>query len=145
MTIKPKIRFRLRVASVALALALGWISVPLALASWELDVCEKECCIAEGYCCCATRHAYVKGREPKSGEILLNFQTSLTKSCSAALGGSRISAKNNLFHAAHLQVPFVSLASILLPNYRDRISLDHQFAGKPYSPRAPPVVNRSIA
>jgi hypothetical protein len=88
MTIKRKIRFRLRVAIATLTLVLGWASVPLSLAAWEPDVCEMECCIAEGHCCCATRRAYVKGKEPKPGEVSLTTESTLTNPCPAGCAAS---------------------------------------------------------
>src|ERR687888_1251558 len=96
MIVKLKIWPRLRVAVAALALTLGWISVPLSLAAWEPDVCEMECCIAAGHCCCATRHPYVKGHEPKPGDISITVETALTGLCPAGCAASEISAKNKL-------------------------------------------------
>jgi hypothetical protein len=145
MTVKQTIRFRLHVAAAALALVLGWISMPLSLAFWESDVCEMECCIAKGHCCCATRHAYVKGREPKPGDVSLNIETTLTDPCPVGCAASRISAQNYLPRALQAQESLIALASILLPRYRDRFSHDHQFAAQPSSPRAPPACDGLIA
>src|SRR5215468_2380716 len=64
MTIKLKTWLRLRGAISALALAMGWLSVPFSLASREPDVCEMECCVSEGHCCCAARKPFVKGHVP---------------------------------------------------------------------------------
>src|SRR5262245_15572261 len=105
MTIKLKTWLTLRAAVAAVALALGWLSVPLSLASWEPDVCEMECCIAEGHCCCATRRAYVKGHEPKPGEVSISIETSLTHPCPAGCATSGISSKNNSARATHAQAP----------------------------------------
>jgi hypothetical protein len=145
MTTKLKIWFRLRAAVAVLALALGWISVPLSLASWELDVCEMECCIAAGHCCCATRHAYVKGREPKPGDVSLSLETALIDPCPAGCAASGTYAKNKLLRAAHTHAPLVTLASIPLEDYLDPFLLDHQFAAQPSSPRAPPTCDSLIA
>jgi hypothetical protein len=145
MIVKQKIWFRLRVAVTALALALGWISVPLTLATMEPDVCEMECCIAEGHCCCATRRPYVKGHEPKPGDVSLTFEKALTDTCPAGCAASRISAQNYLPRTVQPQPSHIGLASIPLPRYRDRFLLDHQFAAQPSSPRAPPACDGLIA
>jgi hypothetical protein len=145
MTIKLKIRFRLRVAAAALALALGWISTPLSLASWESDVCEMECCIAEGHCCCATQRAYVKGREPKPGDVSISLETPLTNPCPAGCPASGISAQNKLPRSAHTNALVTTLGYISVKLYRDRFLLDHQFVAQPSSPRAPPASDRLIA
>jgi hypothetical protein len=145
MIVNQKIWFRLRVAVAAMVLALGWISVPLTLATMEPDVCEMECCIAEGHCCCATRRPYVKGHEPKPGDVSLTFEKSLTDTCPAGCAASGISAKNNLLRATHAQAPLVTLASMLQQRYRSPSLLDHQFAAQPSSPRAPPACDWHIA
>jgi hypothetical protein len=139
MATKLKIWFRLRAAVAVLALALGWFSVPLSLASWEPDVCEMECCIAVGHCCCATRHAYVKGREPKPGDVSLSIERTLTDPCPAGCAASGTYAKNKLLRAAHAQAPLMTLASVPLEDYLGRFLPDHQFAAQPSSPRAPPA------
>src|SRR5215475_10159244 len=138
-----KIRLRFHVAVAALALALGWISAPLSLVFWEPDVCEMECCIAKGHCCCATRRAYVKGHEPKPGDISLTIETTLTNRCPAGCAASGISAKNNLTRAEH--APLVTPTSAPLPHCWDRFQLDHQFSAQPSSPRAPPARDGLIA
>jgi hypothetical protein len=145
MTIKLKAWLRLRAAIAALALALGWLSAPLSLALWEPDVCEMECCIAAGHCCCATRHAYVKGHEPKPGDVSVNVETTLTNPCLAGCAASGISAKNNLLRAAPARAPLVKLTPIPPSLYRDRFLFDHQFAAQPSSPRAPPACYGLIA
>ncbi|HEY6401972.1 MAG TPA: hypothetical protein VI479_11220 [Blastocatellia bacterium] len=139
MTIKLKTWLRLRAWVVVLALALGWLSVPLSLASMEPDVCEMECCIAEGHCCCAKRRAYVKGREPKPGEVSITTETTVTSPCPAACASSGISTQNNLQRAALAQAPFVMRASIPTQLYRERFLFHHQFAAQPSAPRAPPA------
>jgi hypothetical protein len=145
MTIKRKTWLRLRAAVAALALALGLLSAPLSLAFWEPDVCEMECCIAEGHCCCATRHAYVKGHEPKPGDVSLTIETTLTNRCPVGCASSGISAQNNLPRAAHAQAPLTTLTHIPLSLYRDRFLFGRQFAARPSSPRAPPACNWLIA
>jgi hypothetical protein len=145
MIVKLKIRFRLYVAMATLTLALGWVSVPLSLAAWEPDVCEMECCIAEGHCCCATRHAYVKGREPKPGEFAFNTGAGLAIPCPASCAASRISSQNHLPRATQTPAPLVTFASIALPPRWNRVPLNRQFAAQPSSPRAPPACNGLIA
>jgi hypothetical protein len=145
MTIKLKTWLRLRVAVAALALALSWLSAPISLAFWEPDVCEMECCIAEGHCCCATRHAYVKGREPKPGDVSLTIETTLTNRCPSGCAASGISAKNNLLRAAHSQAPLITLADVSPARYRGPFLFDQQFAAQPSSPRAPPASDWLIA
>ncbi|HKQ80233.1 MAG TPA: hypothetical protein VJ810_41455 [Blastocatellia bacterium] len=145
MTIKLKTWLRLRAAVAALALALGWLSVPLSLASWEPDVCEMECCIAEGHCCCATRRAYVKGREPKLGDVSVTFETALTNPCPASCAASGNSSQNNLPRAAHTPSLLVEPASIPLPRNRGQFLLAYPFAAQPSSPRAPPARDGLIA
>jgi hypothetical protein len=145
MAIKMKIWLRLRAAVAVLALALGWLSVPVSLATWELDVCEMECCIAVGHCCCATRHAYVKGREPKPGDVSLSIEKTLTDPCPAGCTASGTYAKNKLLRAAHTQTPLVTLASVPLEDYLGPFLLDYQFAAQPSSPRAPPACDGLIA
>jgi hypothetical protein len=138
MIIKQKIRFRLRAAIVLLTLALGWLSTPLALSAWEPDVCEMECCIAEGHCCCATRRPYVKGKEPKPGEVAFNFETELTGPCPAACPVSGVSAKNKLFSVAREQASLALFAAIQPVLYWRPILPDHQSTAQPSSPRSPP-------
>jgi hypothetical protein len=139
MTIKLKNWLRVRAAVAALALAIGWVSMPLSLAFWEPDVCEMECCIATGHCCCATRHAYVKGHEPKPGDVSVNVETTLTSPCPAGCAASGISAQNNLPRAAHAQAPLTTLTNIPPSLYRDRFLFGRQFTAQPSSPRAPPA------
>jgi len=139
MTIKPKIYFRLRAAAVMLALALGWISTPLSLAVWQPDVCEMECCIAEGHCCCATRHAYVKGHEPKPGEVTLNNVTTLGAPCPASCTGSTVTAKNHLPRVAHSALLYVTPGAATLPHSWDQILPARFSAAQLSSPRAPPL------
>jgi|SRR5262245_6432948 len=145
MTIKLKIWVRLHVAAAALILFLGWVSVPLSLASMEPLVCEMECCIAEGHCCCAVRRPYVKGHEPKPGVVSLTNQTTLTNSCPAGSAASGISAKNNLPRAVRTQTPSATLASIPLEHYQSPFLLDQQSATQSSSPRAPPSCDGLIA
>jgi len=139
MTIKLKTWLRLRGMAAALALALGWISVPLSLATWEPDVCEMECCVAAGHCCCATRRAYVKGHEPKPGDVSLTIETTLTQPCPVGCAASGISVHNNLPRAAHWHAPLAESNPVSLSRYRERFLLDQQFTAKPSSPRAPPA------
>jgi hypothetical protein len=145
MAIKQKTLLRLRAAVALLALALGWISTPLSLASWEPDVCEMECCIAVGHCCCATRHAFVKGREPKPGDVSLSLETTLTDPCPAGCAVSGGYAKNKLLRASHAQAPHVMLSPVQLEHYLGPFLFDHQFAAQPFSPRAPPACDGHIA
>jgi hypothetical protein len=139
MTIKLKTWLRLRAAVVGLTLALGWLSASLSLVSLESDVCEMECCIAEGHCCCAKRRAYVKGQEPKPGDVSITTETTLANPCPAACASSGISTQNNLQRAAHAQTPLVTLASVPLQLGQDRFLFERQFAAQPSSPRAPPA------
>jgi len=139
MTIKLKTWLRLRGLVAALALALGWISVPLSLASLKPDVCEMECCIAEGHCCCATRRAYVKGHEPKPGDVSITIETTLTKPCPVGCAASGISVQNNLSRAAHSSSPLVKPNPIPPGRYWERFLPDQQFTAQPSSPRAPPA------
>src|SRR5688572_8763470 len=141
MTINLKIRFRLRIAAATLMLALGWVSVPLSLASWEPDVCDMECCVAEGHCCCATRRAYVKGREPKLGDVSLTTETALSDPCPAGCASSGISTQNKLPRYTQAYAPVSRLAYIPIHLYRDQFLLDHQYLAQLSSPRAPPARN----
>jgi hypothetical protein len=136
---------RLHATFAVLVLALGWFSVPVSLAFWEPDVCEMECCIAKGHCCCANRHPYVKGHEPKPGDVSLTIETALTDPCTAGCAASGTSAKNNLLSPAQAQAPLVALASIPLARYCVPILFDHQFTVQPSSPRAPPSFDGQIA
>jgi hypothetical protein len=145
MTIKLKTWLGVRAAVAALALALGWLSAPLSLAFWEPDVCEMECCIAAGHCCCATRHAYVKGHEPKPGDVSVNVETTLTYPCPVGCAASGISAQNNLPRALHAQAPLTTLTLIPPSLYRDRFLFGRQFESQPSSPRAPPACYELIA
>jgi hypothetical protein len=145
MTIKLKTWLGLRAAVAALALALGWLSAPLSLAFQEPDVCEMACCIAAGHCCCAKRHAYVKGHEPKPGDVSVNAEMALTNPCPAGCASSGVSANNNLLRAAPAQAPLVTLASIPPQLRRDRFLIDLLFAARPSSPRAPPACYGAIA
>ena len=138
MIIKPTIRLRLRAAVVALILALGWLSVPVSLAAWEPDVCEMECCIAEGHCCCATRHAYVKGHEPKPGEVNISTESGWTAPCPAGCASSTITARNHLPPVTQTPPPLVETATVALPRCRDQIPTIHSLIARPSSPRAPP-------
>jgi hypothetical protein len=145
MTIKLKTWLRLRAGVATLALALGWLSAPLSLAFWEPDVCEMECCIAEGHCCCATRHAYVKGHEPKPGDVSLTIETTLTNRCPVGCAASGISVQNNMPRAAQAQAPLTTLAYFQPQLYRDRYLFRRQFDAQPSSPRAPPACDGLIA
>jgi hypothetical protein len=145
MTIKLKTWLRLRAGVAALALALGWLSAPLSLALWEPDVCEMECCIAEGHCCCATRHAYVKGHEPKPGDVSLTIETTFTNRCPVGCAASGISAQNNIPRAAQAQAPLTTHAYFQPQLYRDRYLFWRQFVAQPSSPRAPPACDGLIA
>jgi hypothetical protein len=47
----------------ALALLVGALSAPVALAvSPADDVCTMACCVEQGHCCCKPRHALVEGQ-----------------------------------------------------------------------------------
>ncbi len=144
MPIKLSIWFRLHVSAATLLLVLSWISVPLSLAAREPDVCEVECCIAKGKCCCAIRRTYVKGHEPKPGVVSLNVESKMTIPCPASCSPSGISAKNNLPRATLANAPIVTPTSILIQNRRDRLLPNHQIAAQPSSPRAPPTCDRLI-
>jgi hypothetical protein len=104
-----------------------------------------ECCIAEGHCCCATPRAYVKGQEPKPGEVSLNIETSLTNTCPASCAASGISAQNKLPRATHAHAPVTAITNLPVQLYRDRFLLNHQFTAQPSSPRAPPACDGFIA
>jgi len=145
MTTNRKTWLGVRAAVAALALALGWLSAPLSLAFREPDVCEMECCIAAGHCCCATRHAYVKGHEPKRGDVSVSVETALTSPCPAGCAASGISAQNNLQRAAHAQALLTTLTPIRPSLYRDRFLFGRQFESQPSSPRAPPACAGLIA
>jgi hypothetical protein len=145
MIVKQKIWLGLRSAVAALVLALGWISTPLSLAAIEPDVCEMECCIAEGHCCCAVRRPYVKGNEPKPGAVSITIETALTDPCPAGWTSSGISAKNKLHRAAPAPASLVTLASIRPELYQSPFLLDHQYTAQPSSPRAPPARDGHIA
>jgi hypothetical protein len=140
-----KIWLGLRAAVALLALALGWISTPISLATIEPDVCEMECCIAEGHCCCATRRPYVKGHEPKPGEVSITVEMASIGHCPAGCAASGISAKNKLLRTAHAQAPLVTLASVPPEPYQSPFLLDHQYTAQPSSPRAPPAYDGHIA
>ena len=52
-----------RALCAALVLLFGAMAAPVALAgSSPDDVCTMACCVAEGYCCCKPRHAFVEGQ-----------------------------------------------------------------------------------
>ncbi|HKX31076.1 MAG TPA: hypothetical protein VJ302_25525 [Blastocatellia bacterium] len=125
---------------VAMMLAWGQLSVSLSLAVWEPDVCEMECCIAKGHCCCAARHAYVKGREPRPGEVTLNLETHVTTTCPAVCSNSTASAQHYLSRATPAPDPIVTVAAVRVPHCRDQIPPDYPFAARPSSPRAPPLL-----
>jgi hypothetical protein len=144
MTTRSKTRLRLHALIVALLLALSWVSVPISLATWEPDVCEMECCIAAGHCCCATRHAYVKGREPKPGEIRLSLETTLTAPCPASCAGSTTAAQKLIQRATPAPQPLPTLVSIPLPYDLEQIPPGYTFAARPSAPRAPPLHRRSL-
>src|SRR5919198_5444722 len=111
MTTRSKIGLRLAAMTATLVLALSWFSVPLSLAVWEPDVCEMECCIAAGHCCCAARHAYVKGHEPKPGEIRVTLETRLTASCPASCASSTTAAKKQLQRTTPAPSPILTVVS----------------------------------
>ncbi|HKX32700.1 MAG TPA: hypothetical protein VJ302_33750 [Blastocatellia bacterium] len=138
MTINSKKRFRLHGAAVALALIVGWLSAPLSLIAWEPDVCEMECCIAEGHCCCATHHAYVKGREPKPGPVTMTRETGLIAPCPAGRTGATTTARNCLPQATPAVSPLIEITTITFSLHRHRVPLDCSFQAQPSSPRAPP-------
>jgi hypothetical protein len=145
MIIKTKIQFRMYVATVAMTLVLGWLSGSISLASWEPDVCEMECCIAEGHCCCPTRHAYVKGREPKPGEVRLETKTELGASCPAKCASSTTTARNHSSRAMHAPPLLLNTLTVRLPRWWDRMPLVYSFAAEPSSPRAPPICSKLAA
>lgn len=61
---------RSRAALAILLVALGWLAVPVSLAAQKSDVCEMECCVADGHCCCAAHRTYVAGQIPDGGDIV---------------------------------------------------------------------------
>lgn len=140
-TIRPTTRLRLRAAAAVLVLALGWLAVPISLAAWEPDVCEMECCVETGHCCCATRHAYVAGRLPEPGEVTLNFATDLTAPCPATCAGATGSAQIHLPRAQHAALHFVTAAVTPLAHGWQPTAPLRSFAARPSAPRAPPLLS----
>ena len=139
LTIRPATGLRLRAAAAVLALVLGWLAVPLTLAAWEPDVCEMECCVTAGHCCCATRHAYVAGRLPEPGEVTINFETELTAPCPATCAGATSSAQTNLPRARHAAAAFVTVVVTPL-QYGGKLNPSmRSFAAQTSTPRAPPL------
>jgi hypothetical protein len=54
---------RWRALLAALALLVGALGAPVALAvSPAEDVCTMACCVEQGHCCCKPRHALVEGQ-----------------------------------------------------------------------------------
>jgi hypothetical protein len=140
MIIKPTIRLRLRAAAAVLALALGWLATPLSLAAYEPDVCEMECCVEAGHCCCATRHAYVAGQLPDPGEVTLNVTTELIAPCPATCAGATSSAQLHLPHGQRAALHFVAAAVLPLAREWQLGAPVRSFAARPSAPRAPPLL-----
>jgi hypothetical protein len=140
MAIDSNKRLRLGAAMIVLMLAVGHLSAALSLAAWEPDVCDVECCIARGHCCCDTRHAYVRGREPKPDEARINTETQWLASGPALCSKPAVSAQDHQPRATPPAAPLMAAATILFPGCRDQIPPDYFFAALPSSPRAPPLV-----
>jgi hypothetical protein len=73
--------FRLWVATTAIALLLGWLGPGMRLAASEPDVCEMECCVAKGHCCCAAQKHFVKGHVPGTDGRPVISENDLAASC----------------------------------------------------------------
>lgn len=70
---RKQVFFRLRVVATLCALLLGWLSPVSPLLADDPDVCQMECCVAEGHCCCATRKPFVEGQLPnQNGQPILS-------------------------------------------------------------------------
>jgi len=132
---RPRPKLNLRAASAALALLLGWLSAPIALASFTPDVCSMSCCVAAGHCCCTPRHALVEGQIP-DGEPQIDqaeASTNCPKGCAAQ---PSLSQTRDAERAANHELDcssssFSPAPLIFVPG--DQMGLDNS------SPRAPPI------
>jgi hypothetical protein len=137
-----KFHLRMQVIATALALAISWLSAPLSMAAMEPDVCEMECCVAEGHCCCAARRPFVKGHEPKPGQISWTVESSMTAPCPASCSGATSSPLNLSPRLIDAHTPLVVLGYLPLAHAPDPTEIPHVDNAQPSSPRAPPAVAR---
>jgi hypothetical protein len=139
MILNQTIVFRLRAAAAVLVLALGFLAPPISLAGSEPDVCEMECCVEEGHCCCAAHHAYVAGQLPKPGEVSLGSGTELTAPCPANCAGASSSLRLHFPRGQQATAHFVTASGAVLA-HGQRGALPCSFVARPYASRAPPLL-----
>ncbi|MGH9753939.1 MAG: hypothetical protein ACREA2_14265 [Blastocatellia bacterium] len=131
--------FRLRAATAALALLLGWLGPVLPLAASESDVCMMECCVAEGHCCCAARKPFVKGQVPGAdGEPVIS-ERELTASCPPRCVQPASGSHHLQFPKAAV-VKYAGEVNVSQSIYAQapRFARD-ALADDPAAPRAPPI------
>jgi hypothetical protein len=129
---------RLRAAGAVMALLLGWLSAPVALAARTPDeVCSMTCCVEDGHCCCTPALPYVKGQLPndrdKIGSAQLSapcpegcapsnsLSNSFFRNSTPAAGNYSVRAESDVLATAHKAIEWDSIYLILT------------------SPRAPPA------
>jgi len=129
---------KLQAAGALLALLVGWVSTPIALAGAQLDICSMPCCVSEGHCCCSPRHARVAGESQGDHDGISKAEVS--ESCPVGCAAATWSARLQLRDLVRTTSYGLGLAGpVAIESHRPPIVRDLIDSGSS-SPRAPPFL-----
>lgn len=132
----------LRAACAVLALLLGWLSLPVALAAGSSDGCSMACRIKQTHCCCKSQRAFIKSRAPDDRERIVNVQAS--SRCPEGCVPAQFSS-SGFSRDAHAKVDYRVDPSTSFRFKSNRIVLARDsLLLEPSSPRAPPAYRFSL-
>ena len=134
---------RLRALGAVIALLIGSISAPVALASSASNVCSMACCVEEGHCCCSPARASVKGRASDGRPSL--SETEILAACPEGCANSTASTNllmRTAIRAARCSVVLSAPATVC----SEQIATDHLSIDLDSSPlRGPPSCSVPVA
>src|SRR5215216_5773653 len=127
---------RLRAFCAALALLVGSLAAPVALAGQSQGVCAMTCCVEAGHCCCNPRQAYVEGEIPGPGPVLTLVNVSAP--CPDGCAGSQSSSHLRLREMGPPAHHHLNLDSLPARRSRRAGGLPEPAQWETSSPRGPP-------
>ena len=136
--LRPNRLTRLCAFSAWVALLIGSVSAPLALAAQSADVCGMACCVNEGHCCCSPRHSRVEGQSVDGKPSIIDpsrLSAPCPDGCVTSGRSSNVMLRAQLRAAAHqiiISVP-AGIGGEQSIGYRTTVLPAES------SPRAPPV------
>jgi hypothetical protein len=129
---------RLRAFCAALALLIGSIAAPVALAGQPQGVCAMTCCVEVGHCCCNPRQAYVEGEIPAPGPVLT--VVSVTAPCPDGCAGSQSSSHLRFREMDSAARHHLNLEGLPFAGSRQAGELPDPAQWETSSPRGPPFL-----